>query len=147
MQEPPRRFKGERCMRIPLIFPALLVGILLAPLRADEPKSDPPAKARPVAPVVADIDKAIRAQLQQEKIPASPAADDAEFLRRAYLDLTGRIPTAEQAVKFLDSKEPDRRQKLLEELLASENYGRHFGVIWSDLIVKRDDGNRGLATA
>src|SRR5262249_57992965 len=75
MQEPPRRFKGERYMK-PLLFPALLVGILLAPLRADEPKSDttgtsPAAReARPVAPVVAEIDKAIRAQLQPEKIPA-----------------------------------------------------------------------------
>src|SRR5207253_907687 len=73
--------------------------------------------------------------------------EDAEFLRRAYLDLTGRIPTAEQAVRFLEGEEPDRRQTPVEELLESENYGRHFGVIWSALIVKRGDGDRGLSTA
>ena len=99
------------------------------------------------AAVAAAIDRAVDARLAQEKLPASPRADDAEFLRRAYLDVTGRIPTAEQAAAFLDSTAPDKRRKLIDDLLADPNYGRHFGIIWSDLIVNRDDANRVLNTA
>lgn len=83
------------------------------------------------------IDRIIEQRLEQEKVPASPLADDAEFLRRVYLDVTGRIPTCEQAVAFLDSKEPDRRAKLIDELLARPEYGFHFANIWRDLIVDR----------
>jgi hypothetical protein len=120
------------------------VGALAAgPARAAEPEQK---AARDPAAVAAAIDRALDKRLVQEKIPASPVASDAEFLRRAYLDLTGRVPTAEQAIAFLDSKAPDKRPKLIDELLASPNYGTHFGTIWSDLIVKRDDNNRLLNT-
>jgi hypothetical protein len=110
--------------------------------------ADPEPKAsRDPAAVAAAIDRELDKRLATEKIPASPVASDAEFLRRVYLDLTGRIPTAEQAAAFLDSKDPDKRTKLIDELLASPNYGQHFGIIWSDLIVKRFDDNRALDVA
>jgi hypothetical protein len=102
-------------------------------------------KRDPVA-VAAAIDRELDKRLAKEKIPASAAASDAEFLRRVYLDLTGRIPTAEQSAAFLDSKDPEKRKKLIDDLLASPEYGRHFGIIWSDLIVKRDEANRVLNT-
>lgn len=54
--------------------------------------------------------------------PFSPSADDGEFLRRAYLDFAGRIPSAAEARKFLDDKSPERRTRLLDELLASPQY-------------------------
>lgn len=81
------------------------------------------------------IDAEIARQLQAKKIPASPGADDAEFLRRVYLDLTGQIPPYEKAVEFLDSKDPQRRAKLIDELLASPDFGRHFAGQWSQLIL------------
>ena len=65
------------------------------------------------------IDAAILAGLKAEKTDPSPVCSDEEFLRRVYLDLAGQIPTAEQAAAFLDSKEPDKRAKLIDELLAS----------------------------
>jgi hypothetical protein len=105
-------------------------GMLLGELQAAEPVK-----------VAADIDRAIDQRLAEAKLAASPAADDAEFCRRAYLDLTGRIPTIEQAVAFLDSRDANKRAKLIDELLASHHYGRHFAIIWSDLIVKRDENN------
>ncbi len=74
------------------------------------------------------------------KVPTSPQADDAEFLRRVTLDLTGRIPTYQQTVAFLDSKDPDKRRKLIDELLDSPEYGEHFGTIWRILLVGRDSG-------
>jgi hypothetical protein len=111
----------------------------LGTLRADEPDKKP---ARDPTAVAAAIDRELDRKLAEAKVTPAPAADDAEFLRRAYLDLTGRIPTVAQAVAFLDSKDPDKRRKLIDQLLDSENYGKHFGIIWSDLIVKRDENNR-----
>ncbi len=84
--------------------------------------------------VAAQIDSELSKRLTAAKIPASPRADDAEYLRRVYLDLTGRIPSAARAAAFLDSTDPARRQKLVDELLASPEYGEHFATIWMNLI-------------
>lgn len=97
------------------------------------PKRDP-------APVVAMINEHISRTLRERKIPASPAAEDAEFLRRVTLDLTGRVPSYRQTTAFLESKEPDKRRRLIEELLASMAYGEHFATVWRNLIVPREEG-------
>src|SRR5262249_27656782 len=87
----------------------------------------------------------IQKKLDAEKLKPSARADDAEFLRRAYLDITGKIPSADKAAAFLDSTEPDKRAKLIDELLASPDFGRNFAIIWRTLLVKRDvDANRNL---
>src|SRR5215470_4082653 len=93
------------------------IGLFLctAPARAADDKgaSPPPAsRARAPGDVAADIDRHLNKRLDEAKVPVSPACDDAEFLRRAYLDITGRIPTHEQAAAFLDSTDPDKRAKL-----------------------------------
>jgi hypothetical protein len=93
------------------------------------------------------VDKEIQRKLSEAKVPASSLADDAEFLRRIYLDLTGKIPTYEQAVKFLGSKDPYKRAKLIDEILASEAYGHHMANVWTDLLIKHDfDNNKNLKT-
>jgi hypothetical protein len=93
------------------------------------------------------IDQQVNKVLADKGIPASALASDAEFLRRIYLDLAGRIPPREKAVAFLDSTDPTKRAKLIDELLASPEYGRHFANIWTDLLVKRDfDNNKNLKT-
>ncbi len=86
--------------------------------------------AKKPAEVAKHIDKEIDSRLSAAKVPASPRADDAEFLRRAYLDIGGKPPTAQQAVTFLDSADADKRAKLIDSLLASEDYGKHFGERW-----------------
>src|SRR5215472_17942808 len=50
------------------------------------------------------IDEAIDTRIRSEQVSFSPPCDDAEFLRRVYLDITGRIPSAEKAAAFLDSR-------------------------------------------
>jgi hypothetical protein len=87
-----------------------------------------------VAAVAQAIDRAIQQPLDAKKIKTSPRTDDAEFLRRVTLDITGRIPTAERAADFLVSTDPDRRRKLIDELLANPLYGEHFAGNWIDLI-------------
>jgi hypothetical protein len=88
--------------------------------------------------VAVRIDRHLAQRHARAKITPSPRCDDAEFLRRAFLDVTGRIPSTARAAAFLDSTDPDRRAKLIDELLASKEYGRHFGRIWRDRIVRPD---------
>ncbi len=88
------------------------------------------------------IDEAIDARLQSESVTASPRCDDAEFLRRVYLDLIGHIPTADKTVAFLDSREPNKRAKLIDELLASTDFGKHQADIWQSLLLPRTTDNR-----
>jgi hypothetical protein len=115
---------------------------------ADIPRAPrPPAEVRPprlpvagLAPqfVAEQIDRIIQQRLAEEKIPASPPADDAEFIRRVYLDIAGVIPPAEKVPAFLGSSEPDKRARLIDELLASPDYGWHFADLWCDRIDLKD---------
>ena len=57
------------------------------------------------------IDQAISKRLNTQGVKPSPLADDAEFLRRVYLDITGVIPPADKAAAFLESKDPDKRRQ------------------------------------
>ena len=57
--------------------------------------------------------------------------------RRAYLDVAGRIPPLDKTIAFLESKDPQKRQRLIDELLASQHFGEHFGNLWHDLIAPR----------
>jgi hypothetical protein len=88
------------------------------------------------------IDQALEQRLRSEKVTASPRADDAEFMRRVYLDLTGRIPPADQAAAFLDSQDAAKRAKLIEQLLASKEYGKYQADIWRGLLLPRTSDNR-----
>ncbi len=92
-----------------------------------------PASGAPKLTVL--IDRGIQQKLDEAKIVPSLPADDAEFLRRACIDITGSIPTVEQATAFLESKDPDRRAKLVDELLARPEYARHMTDIWKDLLI------------
>jgi len=117
-------------------FVGLAAGLIRGPAPAGG--SAPPEQRSPRA-VAAEIDRELEKRLAAEKIAISPPADDAEFLRRAYLDITGRIPTADKATAFLDSKDPDKRHKLIDDLLASPEYGRHFATVWANLITATGD--------
>jgi hypothetical protein len=96
--------------------------------KPDKPKLD-------VVALTKRIDAVIEQRARAEKVALSPRSEDAEFLRRAYLDITGRIPTAEKAAAFLASTDQDRRRKLIDELLASKDYGKHQADIWQGLMI------------
>lgn len=85
------------------------------------------------------IDALVNAKLQRMKILASPIADDAEFLRRVYLDITGSTPTADEVRAFLaDSTETQaKRTALVDRLLDNPLYVEHWTLKWSDLLLSR----------
>jgi hypothetical protein len=87
--------------------------------------------------ISAVIDAVIDERLAKEKIPSSPRVEDGKFLRRVTLDIAGRIPTYSEVTEFLASDNPDKRAVAVDRLLASDDYGRSFGTIFSDLTTHR----------
>lgn len=69
--------------------------------------------------------------------PLPPQADDAEFLRRVYLDLVGVIPTVTETRAFLDDKTADKRVKLIDRLLADQRYVRWLSTTLDVLLMER----------
>ena len=93
-----------------------------------------PAAALGQAPLHQRIDQHIQKGLTNA---AAPRADDAEFLRRVSLSLTGVIPSADEARAFLADKAPDKRVKLVDKLLASDGYARHLTDLFDVLLMDR----------
>lgn len=81
------------------------------------------------------IDGEIQKRLDAEKLSPVAAADDAEFLRRVYLDLHGVVPTAERVSRFLDDRSTDKRAKLVDELLAAPRFGEYFADVWRKSLI------------
>ena len=72
------------------------------------------------------IDRPIEGTLRQLGIPASPPAEDAAWLRRLHLDLTGRLPTLDQVTEFGGSRVADKRAQEVDRLLAGEAYVEYW---------------------
>lgn len=68
------------------------------------------------------VDDFVHQQLEALRIPASPQADDATLLRRARLDLTGRLPTTDELHSYLADKRVDNYERLVDQLLASDEF-------------------------
>src|SRR5262245_12594777 len=88
------------------------------------------------------IDDQIQKKLDAEGMKPSPKSDDAEFLRRVYLDIVGVVPTPEKVKEFLNSKDPDKRRKVIDELLADPRFGTHLAESWTGLMIPRESNNR-----
>jgi hypothetical protein len=82
------------------------------------------------------IDKHINVKLKRMKILPSELCTDAEFIRRASLDLTGLPPTSTQVREFLADKTPTKakRERLIEGLLDSPDYVAFWANKWADLL-------------
>jgi len=92
--------------------------------------------ARSAKEVAAEIDQRIQDGLKQAKVEFGSPADDSEFLRRVYLDIIGRIPTIEEAKEFLADRAGDKRARLIDNLLARPEYGKHLAETWVNIILQ-----------
>jgi hypothetical protein len=80
------------------------------------------------------IDHQIFAKLQSLRLNPSGICDDTTFLRRAYLDIIGLLPTVEIARRFAADSTPDKRARLIDALLQRPEFAECWALKWSDLL-------------
>lgn len=87
--------------------------------------------------MTARVDELLAERWRQASVePAAPAADG-ELLRRLYLDLTGVIPPVSAAREFLADSSPNKRERLIDELIDSPAHATHLANVWRDLMLAR----------
>lgn len=95
------------------------------------------------------VDQLVERGYQKHQVTPNEPSTDQAFLRRAYLDIIGRVPTYDEAKSFLDAEAPNKRGLLIAHLLNSDGYVSHFFNYWADLlrVKSRIDGEAGAAYA
>ncbi len=87
-------------------------------------------------PVHNYIDELIDQKLKKVRVQPSPIADDSEFIRRVYIDLTGLPPTVEEVRSFLEDSRTSRtkRDELIDKLVGNDSFVEHWANKWADLL-------------
>ena len=106
-----------------------LLPLLLVPFAHAAPLSDDVIRN-----TAREIDEILLAGQKEQKITPMPVADDSTFVRRSYLNIIGRLPTAEEAKSFLDSSEKEKRADLIDTLIESPGMKSKLFNYWSDLL-------------
>ncbi|MBC8329726.1 MAG: DUF1553 domain-containing protein [Planctomycetes bacterium] len=108
-----------------LLFPALALAA---------PQQPPPEAAAQVRAASARIDELVLGQLGELGIPPAALCDDGVFLRRAFLDLTGTLPTLVEARRFLTDARAGKRSRLVDDLLARPEFADYWAMKWGDAL-------------
>lgn len=87
------------------------------------------------------IDRRVGQRIADAGAEAAPRCTDAEFLRRAYLDVAGKIPPVSVVRTFLADERADKRARLVEELLASPRYVVNFTTMWRNALIPETVGD------
>ncbi|MBZ5581249.1 MAG: DUF1549 and DUF1553 domain-containing protein [Acidobacteriia bacterium] len=115
----------RKCL-IPLLFLAAGLGAAEGPRSPFETGAEPAPRGR--------IDELVFGKLKELGArPAFPCSDEV-FLRRAYLDVIGTLPTPEEAWQFLQDPDPNKRAALIDGLLERPEFADYWAMKWSDLL-------------
>lgn len=96
---------------------------------------------RPQMPERNYIDSLVHDKLHKLRVIPSGLCDDDEFLRRVYLDVVGQLPTVEDYQKFVADQDPEKRAKVIDELLERKEFTEMWVMKWSELLQIRSNGN------
>ena len=80
------------------------------------------------------IDELVFARWKELGLKPANLCSDSVFVRRAWLDATGTLPTAQQAAGFLASADPNKRAALIDQLLERDEFADYWAMKWSDLL-------------
>ena len=107
------------------------------------PKSQPIPKVQNQSLVRSPIDAFLLEKLEAKGLVFSPEADRLTLMRRAYFDLIGLPPTAEEVAAYLRDQHPDAYERLVDRLLESCHYGERWGQHWLDAVGYADSEGGG----
>jgi hypothetical protein len=118
----------QRSLTVVVVLAATMAARAAAesPANPFERDGDPAAQGR--------IDELVFGQLKQLGIAPAKVCSDAVFLRRTYLDIIGTLPMADEARRFLDDSDPEKRRKLVDRLLERDEYADYWTMRWCDLL-------------
>jgi hypothetical protein len=88
-----------------------------------------------VAPRQNFIDELVLKKLAALRIPPSPLCTDREYIRRAFLDCAGALPSAEEVAAFVADPSPDKRPRLVDTLLERPEFVDYWSYKWGDLLL------------
>jgi len=131
--------------RVPLLVAFVLVGVLSARALASEKPSgaDRAAgtsknvceKKLPPEELADWIDGLFDAAWKEQRLEPAPLTSDSEFVRRAFLNLIGRIPSVAEVRAFLEDSRAGKRRQIVEELLQRGAFAAHLANTWRDLLL------------
>jgi hypothetical protein len=116
-----------------MIIKRILSGLVILFVATTSARAGLPADAS------SRIDEIIQRDLQNHDQQSNPLASDAQFVRRVYLDVIGRIPTAQELVEFHSDESTDRRARLIDELLEAPGHESHMFNWLGDMLRVKDD--------
>ena len=93
------------------------------------------AAADDVDELAAEIDRLVAARWADAGVTAAPLSDDAEFLRRIYLDVGGKIPPVSDVRSFLENTVENKRRQVVDRLLESPLYVTNFTNVWRAALI------------
>ena len=105
------------------------------------PSAETPLNKRVLNSYASYIDELIDRNLRSKKINKTKDLDNYSYLRRIYLTLTGRIPYQSELREFIDDRDQNKKDKLIQKLLSSEGYVNHQMNWWSDMLRVKDRVN------
>ena len=108
--------------------------VAIARVRSPFPNTVP-AEAFTAAPRANFVDELVLAQLRQLNLPPSGRCSDEEFVRRAFLDTIGLLPTVAETRAFLADPAPDKRARLVDALLQREEFVDYWTYRWADVFL------------
>ena len=113
---------------------SFLTGVALARVRSPYPVSVPDtAFAKPAGAGI--IDDLVLGKLRELHIAPAPVCTDSEFIRRAYLDAAGILPTRREVESFLADTAPSKRALLVDRLLERDEFVDYWAYKWSDVLL------------
>ena len=90
----------------------------------------------------ADLDGALNVELRKlGRVPSAPVGDEI-FVRRAYLDVTGKLPPPNVVRDFVADSEAKKRNNLIDRLLDTDDYARHWARYWRDVMLYNNTTDR-----
>jgi hypothetical protein len=117
-------------MKTSVISALVLLTVLAGdvPARAQTGPYEIPAKLTPTG----EVDRLVFNRLKQLDIQPANLCSDAVFIRRAYLDVIGTLPSAREAGGFIRNADPNKRARLIDQLLARDEFADYWAMKWSD---------------